>query len=402
MAFLNDLNQMFSIVDPNTGKPTDYFMRLIRDRGQDTITIEQQVTNLTETVTSIDGTVFTAGTGLSGGGTLGTDDPITFDLNATLDNLTDVDTSTTAPTDGQALVWVDADSLWKPGDVASGGGGGGPTAFVEFTAANPPVIVNSSGVTSVTRNAAGRYRITFSSAMSNAEYGMAAHGRFATASSDNVPPIGVDRRSGFGKTTTTIDITVNDQSGNSVESGYVNCYFFDANSSSSSGGSSINKITGSNLDLSSATTTGWTITNASMVTSDGGLTPYIGTHFLFGLTAADMSAVQELDVSSFSSKIDSDKAIFKANMKYANNVSGIEATRIAFTPLDGPSGTATGPKVIAATRQSTTEDTWLYLEVEDELPSGTRTVLLEVGATRREGSVINTGITDVKPYVITF
>lgn len=42
----------------------------------------------------------------------------------TLDALTDVDTSTTAPTDGQALVYNLASSLWKPGSVASGGGGG--------------------------------------------------------------------------------------------------------------------------------------------------------------------------------------------------------------------------------------------------------------------------------------
>jgi hypothetical protein len=39
-----------------------------------------------------------------------------------LDDLTDVDTSSTPPTDGQALIWDDANSLWIPGDVAAGGG----------------------------------------------------------------------------------------------------------------------------------------------------------------------------------------------------------------------------------------------------------------------------------------
>ena len=33
-----------------------------------------------------------------------------------------MDTSTTAPTDGQALVWNAADSEWQPGTIASGGG----------------------------------------------------------------------------------------------------------------------------------------------------------------------------------------------------------------------------------------------------------------------------------------
>jgi hypothetical protein len=42
-----------------------------------------------------------------------------------LDDLTDVDTSTTPPADGQALVYNLAATKWKPGSVASGGGGGG-------------------------------------------------------------------------------------------------------------------------------------------------------------------------------------------------------------------------------------------------------------------------------------
>lgn len=40
-----------------------------------------------------------------------------------INGLTDVDTNTTPPTDGQALVWNDTNSIWKPGNVASEGGG---------------------------------------------------------------------------------------------------------------------------------------------------------------------------------------------------------------------------------------------------------------------------------------
>ena len=43
-----------------------------------------------------------------------------FSVNA----LSDVDTATTAPTNGQALVWESASSQWKPGTVSGGGGGG--------------------------------------------------------------------------------------------------------------------------------------------------------------------------------------------------------------------------------------------------------------------------------------
>ncbi len=40
-----------------------------------------------------------------------------------IDALADVDTSTTAPTDGQSLVWSSASSKWLPSTVAGGGGG---------------------------------------------------------------------------------------------------------------------------------------------------------------------------------------------------------------------------------------------------------------------------------------
>jgi hypothetical protein len=40
---------------------------------------------------------------------------------ASIDDLSDVDTSTVAPTDGQALVWDNANSKWEPGTVSGGG-----------------------------------------------------------------------------------------------------------------------------------------------------------------------------------------------------------------------------------------------------------------------------------------
>lgn len=101
------------------------------------------------------------------------------------------------------------------------------SAYVNFVPGSPPTVDSSSGVASVTRTNTGRYRITFSSAFANAYYGMAASGRFATGAGDNVPSIGVDRRSGFGKTTTTIDITCTDQSGNPSDNlSFVNICFF--------------------------------------------------------------------------------------------------------------------------------------------------------------------------------
>jgi hypothetical protein len=53
---------------------------------------------------------------------------------ASIDDLSDVDTSTAAPTDGQALVWNNTNSEWEPGDVGIDG--------VSSTAADPDVLAN--------------------------------------------------------------------------------------------------------------------------------------------------------------------------------------------------------------------------------------------------------------------
>lgn len=42
--------------------------------------------------------------------------PTILNSNSEIDDLTDVDTTTTAPTDGQALVWNNTNSAWEPGD----------------------------------------------------------------------------------------------------------------------------------------------------------------------------------------------------------------------------------------------------------------------------------------------
>lgn len=61
-----------------------------------------------------------------------------------LDDLTDVDTSTTPPTDGQTLVWVDADSEWAPGDVS---GSGGNWWFIPPSAVDFPTAYGTGGTT---------------------------------------------------------------------------------------------------------------------------------------------------------------------------------------------------------------------------------------------------------------
>lgn len=46
-----------------------------------------------------------------------------------IDDLTDVDTSTFPPTDGQSLVWIQSTGQWSPVSLSGGGGNGGDQAF---------------------------------------------------------------------------------------------------------------------------------------------------------------------------------------------------------------------------------------------------------------------------------
>lgn len=173
---LQDLNQMFSIVKPD-GTPTDYFMRLLRDRKETSQTVEDQVTELDAQVTLLtsqlaakaDKTItISAGSGLAGGGDLSANRSLS--LNAGIDLLTDVDTTTTPPTDGQSLVWEGASNLWKPLTITGGGGGGGGgsaiadllhTELAKYVALNPTANLNQGTSIDKVKNNGGYVGLLF-------------------------------------------------------------------------------------------------------------------------------------------------------------------------------------------------------------------------------------------------
>lgn len=103
---IQPLDQNFKIVNPD-GTPTEFFIRWAQQRQTDI----QDAVPATRRVNT--------GTGLAGGGDLSAD--LTLSLDADINDLNDVDTVTTPPTDGQALIWDAGDSEWVPGDVPSSG-----------------------------------------------------------------------------------------------------------------------------------------------------------------------------------------------------------------------------------------------------------------------------------------
>jgi len=128
---LNDINQMFSIVDPNTGKPTDYLMRLLRDRGI-------EVTDVQDVVEIINGTEIEAGTGLQGGGIIGEDQVITLDL-----------TNTGVTPGSYTSVDITVNAQGRITAIANGSGGGGA---IDVEDEGSPVV---SGATTLNFTGAG-------------------------------------------------------------------------------------------------------------------------------------------------------------------------------------------------------------------------------------------------------
>jgi hypothetical protein len=102
------------------------------------------------------GSAFVAST-VSGGGA------------SAIDDLSDVDTTTSAPNNGDVLTWVTADSEWAPAAPSGGGGGGASVEYFKVNYAsngNLTSITNAtSGVSATILSATGGdTEITFSGA----------------------------------------------------------------------------------------------------------------------------------------------------------------------------------------------------------------------------------------------
>lgn len=78
-----------------------------------------------------------------------------------IDALSDVDTSTTAPTNGQALAWSSSGSKWIPTTISGGGGSGGGdiTWLADVTANNTVLTLDSSNSMALVKNGSSAWTV---------------------------------------------------------------------------------------------------------------------------------------------------------------------------------------------------------------------------------------------------
>lgn len=100
---LSPLAYNVPIVDKD-GNPTDYFQRMLSTWLEEKKLDESNLETVQDEVDAVEADLDAL------------EDTV---ANLELDDLTDVDVSTTPPEDGQALIWDDANSEWIPGDVAA-------------------------------------------------------------------------------------------------------------------------------------------------------------------------------------------------------------------------------------------------------------------------------------------
>lgn len=183
---LQDLNQKFSIVDQE-GRPTDYLMRLLRDR-------KVQAEDVETVVNELIARQVIAGIGLDGGGPLGGPGDITIDANVQeiLDNISTTrgsvlyrgatDWAALAPgTAGQVLQTngTGADPTWV---TPSGGGGSGRVKYPSLSGRYyPPDTYQFSLSTTSTAGANSLIAHPFSRIMTISELAM----EVTTASAGN-------------------------------------------------------------------------------------------------------------------------------------------------------------------------------------------------------------------------
>ena len=127
------------MVDPKTGAPSPFFMRWWQDQVRSNAAIANLSTpEAVSAVLDVLAPGATQGDVLYRGATLWSRleastsgfalltqgpsaDPVWGAVVGSIDDLSDVDTSTAPPTDGQVLVWVDANSEWQPATPAASG-----------------------------------------------------------------------------------------------------------------------------------------------------------------------------------------------------------------------------------------------------------------------------------------
>jgi hypothetical protein len=112
---------------------------------------------------------------------------------------------------GKALFVKADESGLEWDDAASGGGSSNrvkAAAYITCDGSGAPTLVKGTNIASVTRTGVGRFRITFTTHLSDTNLNLNAHARFTDYNDNWTASVGIDRHPNYGFTTNYIDLNI--------------------------------------------------------------------------------------------------------------------------------------------------------------------------------------------------
>ncbi len=305
---------------------------------KDTDDLSEGSTNLYYTNARFDTQLATKDTGdlSEGSNQYYTDARVLTKINATsIDALTDVDTTTATPSDGQVLTWDNTNSYWKPSTV-SGGGGGGSGDITSVVAGSGLTGGSSTGDATLNVGAGSFITVAADTVAVDATDANTASKVVARDASGNFSA-GTITASLTGNVTGTVS-DVSNHDTDDITEGSTNLYYTDARSNSAF---DTRLATKSTSDLAEGTNLYYTNARA-----DGRITNAVGTSVqayssVLDATTASYTTAEETKLSGIEANATADQTAAEIKTAYESNADTNSYNDAAVSKLSGIEANAT-------------------------------------------------------------